>query len=104
MVSRIIEQEAAIRQVLREKETTWLHHGRMWFLESISAALTPLQDFTDMLSGEEYAPVSAIKPLVKHFRDMLLIDTEGESELTKDITRRVLQTWRTSMTAQVLAS
>ena len=60
-------------------------------LESINSAFTPLQDFTDMLSGEEYVSVSLIKPLMKHLQDTLLTHTEDESDLTKDIKHKVFR-------------
>lgn len=51
----------------------------------ISAALAPLIGFTDMLSGEEYISVSVIKPPLKHLRDMLLNETDGQPKLTGNI-------------------
>ena len=88
MVNRILEQEAGICQVLsNDRKVTHLIPSwqEVMVLESISAALTPLQDFTDMLSS-----VSAIKPLVQHLRDTILTETEDQSELTGDIKHRVL--------------
>ena len=67
MVSRILEQESSIRQVLSadRKDThlipTWQD---LEVLESMQAALSPLADFTDMLSGEERVTVSTIKPVM----------------------------------------
>ena len=66
IVSRILEQESSIQQVLSadRKATrlipTWQD---LKVLESMQAALSPLADFTDMLSGEERVTVSTIKPV-----------------------------------------
>ena len=94
MVARILEQDAAIRQVLSEDRKT-SHLIPTWqdtmVLESISSALTPLHDFTDMLSGEEYVSVSLVKPLMKHLQDILLADKEDESDLTNDMKHKVFR-------------
>ena len=56
----------------------------------MNAALAPLKEFTDLLSGEKYmyVNVSAIKPVLQHLEDHELAvsnDNSEESELTKDI-------------------
>lgn len=57
MVSRILQQEEAIRVVLSADRNT-THLVPTWqdidVLQSIDQALTPLSSLTDMLSGEEY--------------------------------------------------
>ena len=62
-------------------------------LESVNATLKPLQDFTDMLTK-------------KHFRGTLLADYDDDSELTRDIKRRVLaymkEKYHTPATAELL--
>ena len=67
MVSRILDQESSIRQVLSADRKA-IHLIPMWqdleVLESMQAALSPLADFTDMLSGEERVAVSTIKPVM----------------------------------------
>ncbi|KAJ8381766.1 hypothetical protein SKAU_G00025440 [Synaphobranchus kaupii] len=58
MMERMLEQEKAVTQVLaadqksRHLIPTW-QDIKVW--EAITTALTPLQAFTDALSGEEYA-------------------------------------------------
>ena len=105
MVARILEQDAAIRQVLSEDRKT-SHLIPTWqdtmVLESISSALTPLQDFTDMLSGEKYVSISLIKPLIKHLRDILLTEKEDESDLTKDIFHYLEEKYNSPVTAKLL--
>ena len=66
MVSRILEQEEAIRVVLStDRKTT--HLVSIWqdvdVLQSIHQALSLLSSLTDILSGEEYVTVSAVIPI-----------------------------------------
>ena len=69
MIDRILEQETAIRQVLSADRKT-SHLLLAWqdidVLESVNKALAPLKEFTDIMSGEMYVTVSAIKPILKH--------------------------------------
>jgi len=62
LVARLLEQEAALRQVLSADRKT-AHLVPTWqdleVLESIDKALSPLADFTDILSGEKYVTFSA---------------------------------------------
>ena len=66
-MERALEQEKAITQVLAaDKKTghlvpTWQH---IQVLESVTAALKPLQDFIDALTGEAYVSVSYLKPVI----------------------------------------
>ena len=93
MISRILQQDAAICQVLSEGRKT-IHLIPSWqdtmVLEAVSAALTPLEDFTDMLSAEKYVSISAVKPLLKHLQDMLTTEQVDDAELTRDIKHCVL--------------
>ena len=65
-------------------------------LEFVSAALKPLQNFTDLLSGEEYVSVSAIVPVMKH-----------DLQLTRDIKSGVLaymeEKYQSPATAELLS-
>jgi len=53
MISRVLEQEKALRQVLSLDRKT-VHLGPTWqdleVLESINKPMAPLTDFTDILS------------------------------------------------------
>ncbi|KAL3988405.1 serine protease 27 [Sarotherodon galilaeus] len=77
MIQRPLEQEKAITQVLAADKTT-RHLMLTWkdieVLDSVSTALSPLLEFTDAFSAEEYVTISCVKPVLQ-------IDTE----LTKDI-------------------
>ena len=58
-------------------------------LDSISAALKPLKEMTDALSGGKCVTVSAVKPLLSYLTSEVLVDKEGDTELTKEIKERV---------------
>ena len=94
MISRILEQDAAIRMVLSEDRKT-THLIPTWqdsmVLESVNAALSPVAEFTDFMSGEKYVSISAMKPLVRHLERILLEDKEDESELTKNIKQEIFE-------------
>ena len=88
MVERII----AIRVVLAsDRKTT--HLMPSWqdcdVFDSISAALKPLKEMTDALSGEKCVTVSAVKPLSIYITSDVLVEKEGDTELTKEIKERV---------------
>ena len=93
MVDRILEQEAAIRQVLSGDRKS-SHLTPTWqdvdVLESVSKALSPLKEFTDILSGERHVTVSAVKPMLKVLKDSVLAPGTSDTQLTKDIQRRVI--------------
>lgn len=54
-------------------------------LESINQALQPMQEFTDALSGESYASVSYVKPVLHLINTSVLAAMEEDSDLTKSI-------------------
>ena len=92
MTGRILEQEACLRQVLATdcKNThlipTWQD---LDVLESMQAALGPLKDFTDMLSGEMKVTVSAIKPVLHILKTKALKLCDGDTNLTKSIKGKI---------------
>ena len=69
MVERLIKRMEAVWVVLASDRKT-SHLIPTWqncdVLDSISAALKPLKEMTDALSGEKCVTVSAVKPLLKH--------------------------------------
>ena len=93
MIARILEQEKALRQVLSIDRKT-AHLVPTWqnleVLESINKALTPLADYTDILSGEKYVTFSALIPLLKHITDDVLCDDEEDTTLTTDIKQQII--------------
>ncbi|XP_056392413.1 uncharacterized protein LOC130285157 isoform X2 [Hyla sarda] len=52
--------------------------------------LSPLQDFTDALSGERYVSVSYVKLVLHLFNTTILAEEENDTELTKDVKRNIL--------------
>ena len=94
MIDQILEQEDCIQQVLTVEcknahlIPTWLD---LDVLESMKAALGQLDDFTDMLSGEQKVTVSVIKPVLYIFKTKVLKVCEGDTDLTKTIKQRVLE-------------
>ncbi len=93
MISRILEQEPAIRQVLgSDRKST--HLIPTWqdleVLEAINKALDPLSDFTDIMSGENYVTVSSVKPLLHHLKTNECLQGESDTQLTKDIKKAVM--------------
>ena len=49
---------------------------------------TDFTDFTDLLAGEKVT-VSAILPLLRHIKDIVLANKPGERSLTKEIKARI---------------
>ena len=92
MVERILEQEPAIRQVLGP-DRRCSHLIPTWqdieVLQSIHTVLSPLADFTDMLSGEERVTASAIKPLLNVLRNKVLVASLTDTTLVADIKERI---------------
>ena len=91
----ILEQENAIRQVLgADRKTT--HLIPTWqdtdVLDSLDKALSPLAEFTNIMSVEQYVSVSSLRPPLHHLKTEVLLEQEDESDttLTADIKQRVL--------------
>ncbi len=88
MIERVLEQLPAIRRVLVEDRK----HGHLnptWqdvsVLESINAAMKPVADFTDVLSGEKYVTVSSVKPVLELLKGELLSPDPSDTALTANI-------------------
>lgn len=88
MIERVLEQLPAIRRVLVEDRK----HGHLnptWqdvsVLESINAAMKPVADFTDVLSGEKYVTVSSVKPVLELLKGDLLSPDPKDTALTANI-------------------
>lgn len=91
MVKRVLKQKRAITEVLsKDKKTrplipTWQDVD---VLESIDAALSPLLEFTDALSGESYVSVSFLKPVMHLFNTSILKESKDGTELTRTSPRQ----------------
>ena len=92
MISRILEQEEAIRNVLSADRKT-SHLVPTWqdidVLQSLHQALSPLSDLTDILSAEKYDTVSAILPLMDLLNSKFLKEREEDTQLTAVIKQKI---------------
>ena len=88
MISRLIEQEKAIKIVLSSDRTashlmpTWQDMD-VW--DAINDALLPLAEFTDVMSGEKYVTGSAILPIIHLIETKVLKENSEDKTLTNDI-------------------
>lgn len=93
MIARVLEQQSAISFVLsadrkaRHLVPTWQD---VEVLEAVNNSLSPLAEFTDALSGEQYVSVSYVKPVLHLFNNKILAEKEGETELSKCIKKKIL--------------
>ncbi|XP_051535847.1 zinc finger BED domain-containing protein 4-like [Myxocyprinus asiaticus] len=93
MIARVLEQQSAISCVLsmdkkvRHLVPTWQD---IEVLEAVNNSLSPLAEFTDALSGEQYVSVSYVKPVLHLFNNTIFEEKEGETELSKCIKRKIL--------------
>lgn len=93
MIKRVLEQERAFSQVLKADKKS-RHLVLSWqdvdVLEAVNKVLSPLQDFTDALSGEQYVSVSYLKPVLSLFNTSILAEEKSDTQLTKDVKRNIL--------------
>ncbi len=93
MIARVLEQQSAISCVLsadrkaRHLVPTWQD---VEVLEAVNNSLSPLAEFTDALSGEQYVSVSYVKPVLHLFNNKILAEKEGETELSNCIKKKIL--------------
>lgn len=96
MVKRILQNESEIKQVLVEDRKT-SHLVPKWqdiqVLEAINAALEPLAELTDIMSGSRYVTVSSLKAMLQRLEDLLSPnDEDGRSDnIDVKLRRNVLQ-------------
>lgn len=94
MVQRILQQLPAISHVLssdrkiRHLIPTWQD---IEVLEAINNALSPLTDFTDALSGEQYVSISSVKPVLHLFETSVLAVQEDDTVFTKSLKTKILE-------------
>lgn len=93
MIERVLEQQRALSDVLSADRKS-RHLAPTWqdldILESVNQALQPLKEFTDALSGETYVSVSYVKPVLHLMKTSVLVEKEGDSDLTKSIKMKIL--------------
>ncbi|XP_019854816.1 PREDICTED: zinc finger BED domain-containing protein 1-like [Amphimedon queenslandica] len=76
MIGLILEQEKAVRQVLGfDRKTTHLipNWQDLDVMESLDEVLSPLAEFTNILSSEKLVTISSLKPLLHHLKTEVLI-------------------------------
>ena len=92
MVSRILEQEEAIRVVLSSDHKA-CHLIPSWqdidVLQSIDRALAPISSLTDILSADSYVTISAILPILHLVNIKFLKEAEDDTTLTTEIKRSI---------------
>ena len=94
MVGQILEQKEAIRLTLHGDRSA-SHLIPTWqdinVLESIDKALSPLHELTDILSGEQYVTVSAIKPMIYLIKVKVLHVENTDTDLTKSLKQQIIE-------------
>ncbi|XP_039472730.1 E3 SUMO-protein ligase ZBED1-like [Oreochromis aureus] len=89
----VLEQLPAISHVLssdrkaRHLVPTWQD---VEVLEALNKTLSPLTDFTDALSGEQYVSISSVKPVLHLFETSVVAVQEDDLDLTRSIKSKVL--------------
>ncbi len=93
MISRLLEQEEAVRVVLSTDRKTG-HLVPTWqdmhVFECLFKVLSPISELTDFLSGEYHATISSVIPVLHNLKTKILIAKEEEAELTKDIKKTIV--------------
>ncbi|CAM4685940.1 unnamed protein product [Leuciscus chuanchicus] len=93
MIGRVLEQKSALSKVLSTDRKV-RHLLPSWqdleVLESVNKALSPLQDFTDALSGERYVSISCVKPTLHLLNTSVLAEDEADTDLTKSLKSKIL--------------
>ena len=88
MVERMLEQVDAVKSVLSEDRTS-AHLVPAWqdcdILHSIAAILKPLKCMTGALSGESCVTISAVKPLLNHLLQKVLVADDDDTHLRKEM-------------------
>ena len=93
MIHRMLEQENAIRQVLSaDRKTT--HLIPTWqdtdVFESLDKALSPVAEFTNIMSMEHHVTVSSLRLLLHHLETEVLLQKEDDTQLTANIKKHIL--------------
>lgn len=93
MITRVLKNKRAIRRVLGDDRET-AHLVPKWqdieVLEAVDAALEPLADFTDIMSGSKYVTISALKPVLRRLEDQELAAKNGDLPMTVSIKEKIM--------------
>ncbi|CAB4034362.1 zinc finger BED domain-containing 1-like [Paramuricea clavata] len=94
MIARVLKNKKAIRRVLGDDRDT-AHLVPKWqdieVLEAVDAALAPLADFTDIMSGSEYVTISALTPILRRLKNEELAAKNGDLPMTVSIKKKILK-------------
>ncbi|XP_033498677.1 E3 SUMO-protein ligase ZBED1-like isoform X2 [Epinephelus lanceolatus] len=93
MIARVLEQQHALTKVLSTDRKTRQRLPSLQdldVLESLNKALSPLQDFTDALSAEQYVSISYLKPVLHLLNTSVLAEEAENSDLTKSLKAKIL--------------
>ncbi|XP_071845740.1 E3 SUMO-protein ligase ZBED1-like [Apostichopus japonicus] len=97
MIKRLLDHDEAVRRVLAMDPKT-SHLLPTWqdmdVLKSICSALEQVSKFTDMISGENHVTISSVIPTLALFDAEIFAAKEGDTQLTKDMKRRMLEDFR----------
>nr|XP_055045531.1 E3 SUMO-protein ligase ZBED1-like [Misgurnus anguillicaudatus] len=83
------KKRVALKEAQRELNLPE-HAMDLEVLESVNKALSPLQDFTDALSGERYVSISCVKPALHLLNTSVLAEDEADTDLTKSLKSNIL--------------
>ena len=106
MLEHLIEQMEAVCVVLAQDQKV-SHLVPQWqdcdVISAVFAAIEPLQEITDILSGEQRITSSAIKPLLKSVvYDKILVENDDDATLIKQRISSDLQSHYVSPQLDVL--
>ena len=82
-----------INHVLQNKKASHLVPGwqDLEVLECVNAALAPLKEFTDILSGSKHVTISAVKPILHRLSVIELACKDDDLPLTCELKEEILQ-------------
>jgi len=84
----MLEQQQAICAVLSNDRKNWSKmpsDSEFTNIETVVAVLGPLSVFTDALSGEKWVNISAVRPLLNHILDDLLLSSDDDTGFAKEM-------------------
>jgi len=85
MMKRILEQQQAICAVLsNDRKNLSKMPSDVEFI-NIETVVGPLSVFTDALSGEKWVNISAVRPLLNHILDVLLVSSDDNTGFAKEL-------------------
>ena len=90
--------------MLAEDRKNWHHmptDQEFSVLEIVAGILKSLSIFTDVLSGEKHLTISAVRPLLKHIVDEVLVISAEDSALSKEMKEIILDKVQTYCVAEV---